>query len=1242
MTHNVCNLGRKIKKMTIIFQCYNLFGLIVYVPTIDAFVTSIAPIIDIPDRPALEQLSRALWSRGAMRGAAVLIGAGVSRGGARLVSNDTPPPPLWSHLADDMARELYGAQSANVPRDPLRLAEEYRVGLGNAALTDFLRRRIRDDAFEPGPIHRNLLDLPWADVLTTNYDTLLERAAKYARRGYDVVLAESDLPHTRGARIIKLHGSLQDGANVVISEEDFRTYPQCHAAFVNTARQVFIENELCLLGFSGDDPNFLQWAGWVRDRLSSRARRIYLVGALNLSSVKRRLLESRGISPIDLASVVGGERPDQRHVAAISLFLTHLNAARPTEPDEWQPMSYGQYPNKRNSGPDDWSREFQDPEKVVHALRTSLVIWQNDRHTCPDWLVHPRDVRLSLRLGADVVTNLPLALDTMAEDERRHALLELAWRHDHGAQPIPPWLAERMDAISTPEVLAEADPELVRSLARGLLGAARGAGDKAALAKRATRFESLSFPNDLPALVAHERCVFARDMLDFQFVAENASKVEGDDPVWGLRRAALLYWVGETEEALRIVGVTVRELRARVMRDPESVALRSRLAWAKIVAKAVRWEDQGALLAELDGLDRLELRDYDPWTQLRGLDAEIDDGLRKRLETRQIEPGFEAGTYSDSGNTIRFRSVTQVTPLCELRHVAERAGLPIRIQHVDFLGTRLADALRLEFEPTVAWHSALLSTKPSYSKGSIDIHLGRIPIARLDENVIAELRKRLEQAISFWRARVRQKAADHRDIDVLRLYVEALSRVVARDDADSAKAHVRLAVELGSDEALKHWWMNEQIGNLLKRSFNAVPHNQREELSSELLRFPLGAERNKDGPSFHWYDPGQDAYRFVRRSGSEAIFDSRVTVFLHHLASGGPLRSEAASRLLTLHERGQLTSSQVSSFAKALWKDVPSDSNALPKNTNLYSFAFLIAPAPPDIDVRARVYAHLFSPNAAAAPAELVAAASGRKPFLRPNEADAVLLFDKVAIWRSKKSSSDPVSDAFVRSSREQSDQMMASVLGIVAAQALAQHDRTIERAKAALTFLDETELPEALSALPVFHGLNESIDSQIEIAFHRPLAAGDRRATPAAVEAIDRWLRLSDAGQASSLPEALRDRALRALERGRIGGGFVALIYLARRLIEAGCCGNTELGRIAELLDELREATGYGQPDGDADVESDRAVSLPLVRAECVRLARALERNGVTTAPVFAWRDLAARDPLPEVRYADRDTQNH
>jgi hypothetical protein len=240
-----------------------------------------------------------------------------------------------------------------------------------------------------------------------------------------------------------------------------------------------------------------------------------------------------------------------------------------------------------------------------------------------------------------------------------------------------------------------------------------------------------------------------------------------------------------------------------------------------------------------------------------------------------------------------------------------------------------------------------------------------------------------------------------------------------------------------------------------------------------------------------------------------------------------------------------------------------------------------------------------------------------------------------VVNWRRKEPLADSIGDIFVRPTRDERDRMTAIILGIVAA-ALAQHDRTVERAEAVLTFLNETDLPEALSALPVFYGLNADVDGQITKVFRRALMTGDHRATAAAVDALDRWLRLSETDRASPPPDVLRDWALRALERGRIGG-LVSLIYLARRLIETGRCGDTELDQIVEVLDELRAATDYGPPDGDADVESDRAVSLPLIRAECVRLAMVLEKKGVTTESVRVWHDLAARDPLPEVRDAAR-----
>jgi SIR2-like domain len=279
----------------------------------------------LPDLPALQQLARALWHNGSIRGAALLVGAGFSKN-AILQAPDTPAPPNWSELLDELINQLYPTDKARAPTDALRIAEEYRAYFDQAALDAFIRARFPDRAWLPGPLHLQALSFPWSDILTTNWDTLLERASEEITDfRYEVVRTEVDLAHARAQRIVKLHGTLGDRDPLIFAAEDYRTYPVRHAAFVNLARQIFIENDLCLLGFSGNDPNFLEWAGWVRDHLGGNARRIYLVGYLNLSASARRYLEAQNIAPIDFAPLVehlhsSTERPGHRGNYSLTLF----------------------------------------------------------------------------------------------------------------------------------------------------------------------------------------------------------------------------------------------------------------------------------------------------------------------------------------------------------------------------------------------------------------------------------------------------------------------------------------------------------------------------------------------------------------------------------------------------------------------------------------------------------------------------------------------------------------------------------------------------------------------------------------------------------------------------------------------------------------------------------------------------------------------------------------------------------
>ncbi|MGA2843259.1 MAG: SIR2 family protein [Steroidobacteraceae bacterium] len=286
-------------------------------------------IASLPDYPALQQLARALWRNGSVRGASILVGAGLSKNAERPGAG-SPEPPLWWELLEEMVERLYPHDRKAAPSNPLRIAEEYRTYFGQAGLDDFLRTRFPDRSWTPGPLHRDLLELPWEDVLTTNWDTLLERAAENSvDYSYEVVRTEADLTYAKSPRIVKLHGTIGDPGPLIFAEEDYRTYPAKYAAFVNFARQVFIENELCLVGFSGDDPNFLQWAGWVRDHLGGSARRIYLVGNLRLERATRRYLEAHNIAPIDLAPLVNGLPRKLQHAAATRIFIDELRKAKP-------------------------------------------------------------------------------------------------------------------------------------------------------------------------------------------------------------------------------------------------------------------------------------------------------------------------------------------------------------------------------------------------------------------------------------------------------------------------------------------------------------------------------------------------------------------------------------------------------------------------------------------------------------------------------------------------------------------------------------------------------------------------------------------------------------------------------------------------------------------------------------------------------------------------------------------------
>lgn len=293
------------------------------------------------DRGALEQIRRDLW-RGREHGrASVMVGAGFSRN-ARRVAEGARSFPTWLELGEVLRREVDPGTPARTgglsASDVMRLATEYEVQFGSGRLAELLRREIPNDDYEPDLLHRLLLSLPWGDIFTTNYDTLLERARRLVReRNYELVLVPADIPGRLQPRIVKLHGSFPSHRPFIITQEEYRTYPRRFAPFVNLVQEAIMETTLCLIGFSGDDPNFLAWSGWVRDELGTDAPPIYLCGLLNLTAAQRMVLDRRNIRVIDLASLFTGLgiAPDRLYGLSLEWFLRSLLAGEPPNPLRW-------------------------------------------------------------------------------------------------------------------------------------------------------------------------------------------------------------------------------------------------------------------------------------------------------------------------------------------------------------------------------------------------------------------------------------------------------------------------------------------------------------------------------------------------------------------------------------------------------------------------------------------------------------------------------------------------------------------------------------------------------------------------------------------------------------------------------------------------------------------------------------------------------------------------------------------
>lgn len=268
---------------------------------------------EIPEPLAGEALRLA---RLAASGQLVLfIGAGVGRSAGL---------PLWEDLLDGVAGDAGLGPDERESLKSLDLLDrarllELRLG-GKHALGQSVSRRVT--AARYGLCHSLLASLPVHEAVTTNYDTLFERASTDANMPCRVLPYEPSLNRRRW--LLKLHGCVNHPDHIVISRDDYLRYAVDRGALAGIVQALLVTRHMLFVGFGLADDNFHRIAYEVRSAVGAGIREEALGTALQLSGNPLKEELWRG----DIAFVpVAETQPDPKESSRrLEIFLDLLAA----------------------------------------------------------------------------------------------------------------------------------------------------------------------------------------------------------------------------------------------------------------------------------------------------------------------------------------------------------------------------------------------------------------------------------------------------------------------------------------------------------------------------------------------------------------------------------------------------------------------------------------------------------------------------------------------------------------------------------------------------------------------------------------------------------------------------------------------------------------------------------------------------------------------------------------------------
>lgn len=198
----------------------------------------------------------------------IFVGAGVSANSGL---------PSWSELIKELKSELFLGDDLN---DYLKIAQIYYNKWGRQKYIQKINSIFNNfsDAV-PNTIHREILKIQPAHIITTNYDNLLEDTLCKSVRKYDVIKKNEDIPYIKSKHyLIKMHGDLQE-QNIVLKEDDYSDYNENYYMIAALIKALIMNHTLLFIGYSLNDSTFNSIFRIIQNFYGEDAKKSYFYDA---------------------------------------------------------------------------------------------------------------------------------------------------------------------------------------------------------------------------------------------------------------------------------------------------------------------------------------------------------------------------------------------------------------------------------------------------------------------------------------------------------------------------------------------------------------------------------------------------------------------------------------------------------------------------------------------------------------------------------------------------------------------------------------------------------------------------------------------------------------------------------------------------------------------------------------------------------------------------------------------------